>query len=63
MQNANIKVIFLHLGGKYVFSELDKPCPGGFRMGCYHQQCCMEAMQLYKGKKGILKNGTEKERS
>ena len=32
-----------------MFSELDKPCPGGFRMGCYHEKCCMEAMLLYKG--------------
>ena len=28
-------------------------------MGCYHQQCCMEAMQLYKGKIGRMMNINE----
>ena len=28
-------------------------------MGCYHQQCCNEAMQLYKGKIGRMMDISE----
>ena len=47
--------MFLHLGGKYVFSELDRPCPPGLMPACFDLECCLEAMQLYKSNRRMKK--------
>merc|ERR1712141_410061 len=49
------EVVMEHLGGKYVFSELDRPCPPGLMPACFDLECCLEAMQLYKSNRRIKK--------